>query len=143
MISNLKKTYFQNRTEITYQMLKVRHFTMSWTVLTHFGAMKGWKSYCCYGATIKKRWIIFWSGQYHDWINQNLLILLTKKEGNRQCTVQKPVSLMVWSCISASDMRGLHIWKGTINAAKYMGHGTYGWDICSHPDYVSFREGFT
>ncbi len=37
-----------------------------------------------------------------------------------QRSVQKPASLMVWSCMSACGMGSLHIWKGTINAERYI-----------------------
>ncbi len=37
-----------------------------------------------------------------------------------QCSVQKPASLMVWGCMSACGMGSLHIWKGTINAERYI-----------------------
>ena len=37
-----------------------------------------------------------------------------------QCSVQKPESLMGWGCMSACGMGSLHIWKGTINAERYI-----------------------
>uniref|UniRef100_A0AAY4BIP7 Tc1-like transposase DDE domain-containing protein n=1 Tax=Denticeps clupeoides TaxID=299321 RepID=A0AAY4BIP7_9TELE len=37
-----------------------------------------------------------------------------------QCSVQKPASLMVWGCMSACGMGSLHVWKGIINAEKYI-----------------------
>ncbi len=37
-----------------------------------------------------------------------------------QRSVQKPASLMVWGCMSACCMGSLHIWKGTINAERYI-----------------------
>ncbi len=37
-----------------------------------------------------------------------------------QCSVQKPASLMVWGCMSACGMGSLHVWKGTINAERYI-----------------------
>ncbi|ROL46630.1 Transposable element Tcb1 transposase [Anabarilius grahami] len=37
-----------------------------------------------------------------------------------QRSVQKPASLMVWGCLSACGMGSLHIWKGTINAERYI-----------------------
>ncbi len=37
-----------------------------------------------------------------------------------QRSVQKPASLMVWGCMSACGMGSLHIWKGTINAERYI-----------------------
>uniref|UniRef100_A0A9J8CSW9 Transposase n=1 Tax=Cyprinus carpio carpio TaxID=630221 RepID=A0A9J8CSW9_CYPCA len=37
-----------------------------------------------------------------------------------QHSVHKPVSLMVWGCMSACGMGSLHIWKGTINAERYI-----------------------
>ncbi len=61
-------------------------------------------------------------------------VIRTKKDkDNPSCyqrSVQKPVSLMVWGCMSACGMGSLHIWKGTINAERYI----------QVPDVVSFRE---
>ncbi len=37
-----------------------------------------------------------------------------------QCSVQKPASLMVWGCISAYSMGSLHVFKGTMNAERYI-----------------------
>uniref|UniRef100_A0A803JAZ8 Tc1-like transposase DDE domain-containing protein n=1 Tax=Xenopus tropicalis TaxID=8364 RepID=A0A803JAZ8_XENTR len=37
-----------------------------------------------------------------------------------QRSVQKPASLMVWGCMSACGMGSLHVWKGSINAEKYI-----------------------
>ncbi|KAF4073698.1 hypothetical protein AMELA_G00246360 [Ameiurus melas] len=39
-----------------------------------------------------------------------------------QRSVQKPVSLTVWGCISAYGTGSLHIWKGTINAERECGN---------------------
>uniref|UniRef100_A0A9J8BFC2 Transposase n=1 Tax=Cyprinus carpio carpio TaxID=630221 RepID=A0A9J8BFC2_CYPCA len=51
-------------------------------------------------------------------------VIRTKEdEDNPSCyqhSVQKPASLMVWSCMSACGMGSLHIWKGTINAERYI-----------------------
>uniref|UniRef100_A0A9J8B2T7 Tc1-like transposase DDE domain-containing protein n=1 Tax=Cyprinus carpio carpio TaxID=630221 RepID=A0A9J8B2T7_CYPCA len=37
-----------------------------------------------------------------------------------QRSVLNPASLMVWGCMSACGMGSLHIWKGTINAERYI-----------------------
>uniref|UniRef100_A0AAY4DHR7 Insertion element IS150 protein InsJ-like helix-turn-helix domain-containing protein n=1 Tax=Denticeps clupeoides TaxID=299321 RepID=A0AAY4DHR7_9TELE len=37
-----------------------------------------------------------------------------------QRSVQKPASLLVWGCMSVCGMGSLHVWKGTINAEKYI-----------------------
>ncbi len=37
-----------------------------------------------------------------------------------QCSVQKPPSLMVWGCVSAYSMGGLHVLEGTMNAERYI-----------------------
>ncbi len=51
-------------------------------------------------------------------------VIRTKEDkDNPSCyqrSVQKPASLMVWGCMSACGMGSLHIWKGTINAERYM-----------------------
>ncbi len=51
-------------------------------------------------------------------------VIRTKEdEDNPSCyqrSVQKPASLMVWGCMSACGMGSLHIWKGTINAERYI-----------------------
>ncbi len=51
-------------------------------------------------------------------------VIRTKEDkDNPSCyqrSVQKPASLMVWSCMSACGMGSLHIWKGTINAERYI-----------------------
>ncbi len=51
-------------------------------------------------------------------------VIRTKEDkDNPSCyqrSVQKPASLMVWGCMSACGMGSLHIWKGTINAEKYI-----------------------
>ncbi len=51
-------------------------------------------------------------------------IIRTKEDkDNPSCyqrSVQKPASLMVWGCMSACGMGSLHIWKGTINAERYI-----------------------
>uniref|UniRef100_A0A8C2KV30 Tc1-like transposase DDE domain-containing protein n=1 Tax=Cyprinus carpio TaxID=7962 RepID=A0A8C2KV30_CYPCA len=49
--------------------------------------------------------------------------MLRRKIDNPSCyqhSVHKPVSLMVWGCMSACGMGSLHIWKGTINAERYI-----------------------
>ncbi len=51
-------------------------------------------------------------------------VIQTKEDkDNPSCyqrSVQKPASLMVWGCMSACGMGNLHIWKGTINAERYI-----------------------
>uniref|UniRef100_A0A8C1II21 Tc1-like transposase DDE domain-containing protein n=1 Tax=Cyprinus carpio TaxID=7962 RepID=A0A8C1II21_CYPCA len=51
-------------------------------------------------------------------------VIRTKEDkDNPSCyqrSVQKPASLMVWDCMSACGMGSLHIWKGTINAERYI-----------------------
>uniref|UniRef100_A0A9J8DBY7 Tc1-like transposase DDE domain-containing protein n=1 Tax=Cyprinus carpio carpio TaxID=630221 RepID=A0A9J8DBY7_CYPCA len=51
-------------------------------------------------------------------------VIRTKKDKENpscnQLSVQKPASLMVWGCMSACGMGSLHIWKGTINAERYI-----------------------
>ncbi len=51
-------------------------------------------------------------------------VIWTKEDkDNPSCyqrSVQKPASLMVWGCMSACGMGSLHIWKGTINAERYI-----------------------
>ena len=48
----------------------------------------------------------------------------TKEERDQpacyQCSVQKPAFLMTWGCISVYRMVSLHIWKGKINAERYI-----------------------
>ncbi len=51
-------------------------------------------------------------------------VIRTKEDkDNPSCyqrSVQKPACLMVWGCMSACGMGSLHIWKGTINAERYI-----------------------
>ncbi len=51
-------------------------------------------------------------------------VIRTKEDkDNPSCyqrSVQKPASLMVCGCMSACGMGSLHIWKGTINAERYI-----------------------
>ncbi len=51
-------------------------------------------------------------------------VIRTKEDkDNPSCyqrSVLKPASLMVWGCMSACGMGSLHIWKGTINAERYI-----------------------
>ncbi len=51
-------------------------------------------------------------------------VIRTKEDkDNPSCyqrSVQKPASLMIWGCMSAWGMGSLHIWKGTINAERYI-----------------------
>uniref|UniRef100_A0A9J8B7S5 Transposase Tc1-like domain-containing protein n=1 Tax=Cyprinus carpio carpio TaxID=630221 RepID=A0A9J8B7S5_CYPCA len=53
-------------------------------------------------------------------------VIRTKEDkDNPSCyqrSVQKPASLMVWGCMSVCGMGSLHIWKGTINAERYIQH---------------------
>uniref|UniRef100_A0AAY4C9I9 Tc1-like transposase DDE domain-containing protein n=1 Tax=Denticeps clupeoides TaxID=299321 RepID=A0AAY4C9I9_9TELE len=52
------------------------------------------------------------------------LVIRTKEDKDNpsfyQRSVQKPASLMVWGCLSACGMGSLYVWKGTINAEKYI-----------------------
>ncbi len=51
-------------------------------------------------------------------------VIRTKEDkDNPSCyqrSVHKPASLMVWGCMSVCGMGSLHIWKGTINAERYI-----------------------
>uniref|UniRef100_A0A8C1ZAB2 Tc1-like transposase DDE domain-containing protein n=1 Tax=Cyprinus carpio TaxID=7962 RepID=A0A8C1ZAB2_CYPCA len=51
-------------------------------------------------------------------------VIQTKEDKDKQSyyqrSVQKPASLMVWGCMSACGMGSLHIWKGSINAERYI-----------------------
>ncbi len=51
-------------------------------------------------------------------------VIRTKEDkDNPSCyqrSVQKPASLMVWVCMSTCGMGSLHVWKGTINAERYI-----------------------
>uniref|UniRef100_A0A9J8BDR5 Transposase n=1 Tax=Cyprinus carpio carpio TaxID=630221 RepID=A0A9J8BDR5_CYPCA len=51
-------------------------------------------------------------------------VIRTKEDKDKpscyQRSVQKPASLMVWRCMSPCGMGSLHIWKGTINAERYI-----------------------
>lgn len=51
-------------------------------------------------------------------------VIRTKEDSDNpscyQRSVQKPASLMVWGCMNACGMGSLHIWKGTINAERYI-----------------------
>ncbi len=53
-----------------------------------------------------------------------LFVIRTKEDKDNsscyQLSAQKPASLMVWGCMSACGMGSLRIWKGTINAEKYI-----------------------
>ena len=48
----------------------------------------------------------------------------TKEESDHlaccQLSVRKPAFLMLWKCISAYRTWNFHIWKGTINAERYI-----------------------
>ncbi len=54
--------------------------------------------------------------------NHGRRVLRAKEEGDLpacyQHSVQKPASLMVWSCISAFSMGSLHVLEGTMNAER-------------------------
>ncbi len=54
--------------------------------------------------------------------NHRCRVLRAKEEGDlpacHQHSFQKPASLMVWGCISAYGMDGLHVLKGTMNAER-------------------------
>uniref|UniRef100_A0A9J8BAA2 Tc1-like transposase DDE domain-containing protein n=1 Tax=Cyprinus carpio carpio TaxID=630221 RepID=A0A9J8BAA2_CYPCA len=63
---------------------------------------------------IQKRRHFLWAKAHLKW---------TVAKDNPSCyqrSVQKPASLMVWGCMSACGMGSLHIWKGTINAERYI-----------------------
>ncbi len=53
-----------------------------------------------------------------------ICVLRSKKEGDLpacyQRSLQKPMSLMVWGCISAYSMGSLHVLEGTMNAERYI-----------------------
>ena len=97
-----------------------------------------------YVNTIQKRRRLLWAKAHLKWTeakwktvlwsdeskfeivfgNHGRRVLRTKDERDHpacyQRSVQKPASLMVWGCISAYGMGSLHIWKGTINAERYI-----------------------
>ncbi len=68
---------------------------------------------------------ILWSDESNFEIlvgNHGCRVLWAKEEGDisacDQCSVQKPVSLMVCGCISAYGMGSLHVLEGTMNAER-------------------------
>ena len=68
---------------------------------------------------------VLWSEKFEIVFgNLGHCVLQTKEERDQpacyQRSVQKPAFLMVWGCISAYNMVSLHIWKGTINAERYI-----------------------
>ena len=78
-------------------------------------------------------------------MNQNLKFFKeTKEERDHpacyQQTVQKPVSQMVWRCMSACGVDSLHIWKDSINTEDYI-EVLEQYTVYSHPDNVSFSKG--
>ncbi len=46
-------------------------------------------------------------------------VIRTKEDKDNPSCYQRS-ALMVWGCMSACDMGSLHIWKGTINAERYI-----------------------
>ncbi len=93
---------------------------------------------------IQKRWRFLWAKAHLKWTVAKWKTVLWSDESkfevlfgklgrhviqtkedkdNPSCyqrSVQKPASLMVWGCMSACGMGSLHIWKGTINAERYI-----------------------
>ncbi len=68
-----------------------------------------------------------WSDESKFYIlvgNHRCRVLRAKEQGDlpacHQCSVQKPASLMVWGCISAYGIGGLHVLEGTMNAESYI-----------------------
>ncbi|KAK3545957.1 hypothetical protein QTP70_016982, partial [Hemibagrus guttatus] len=77
--------------------------------------------------TVAKWKTVLWSDQSKFEVLFGKLgrhVIRTKEDkDNPSCyqrSVQKPASLMVWGCMSACGMGSLHIWKGTINAERYI-----------------------
>ncbi len=77
--------------------------------------------------TVSKCKIVLWSDKSKFDIlvgNHRRRVLQAKEEGDLpacyQRSVQKPVSLMAWVCISAYGMGSLHVLKGTMNAERYI-----------------------
>ncbi len=77
--------------------------------------------------TVAKWKTVLWSDESKFEVlfgKQGRHVIRTKEDkDNPSCyqrSVQKPASLMVWGCMSACGMGSLHIWKGTINAERYI-----------------------
>ncbi len=72
--------------------------------------------------TVSKLKSVLWSDESKFDIlvgNHGRRVLRVKEEGDlaecHQRSVQNPVSLMVWGCISAYGMGSLHVLEGTMN----------------------------
>ncbi len=77
--------------------------------------------------TVSKWKSVLWSDESKFDIlvgNHGCRVLRAKEEGDLpacyQRSVQKPVSLMVWGCISAYGMGSLHVLEGTMNTERYI-----------------------
>ncbi len=77
--------------------------------------------------TVSKWKSVLWSDESKFDIcvgNHGRCVLRAKEEGDLPAcylrSVQKPVSLMVWGCISAYGMGSLHVLEGTMNAERYI-----------------------
>ncbi len=77
--------------------------------------------------TVSKWKSILWSDESKFDIlvgNHGPRVLWAKEEGDfpafYQRSVQKPVSLMAWGCISIYGMGSLHVLEGTLNAERYI-----------------------
>ncbi len=77
--------------------------------------------------TVSKWKSVLWSDELKFDIlvgNRRCRVLRAKEEEDLQAcyqhSVQKPVSLMVWGCISAYGMGSLHVLEGTMNAERYI-----------------------
>ena len=87
-----------------------------------------------YVNTIQKRHRLLWAKAHLKWTEAKWKTVLWSDKskfeivfGNHgrrvirtKALITKPASLMVWGCISAYGMGSLHIWKGTINAERYI-----------------------
>uniref|UniRef100_A0A9J8CS13 Transposase Tc1-like domain-containing protein n=1 Tax=Cyprinus carpio carpio TaxID=630221 RepID=A0A9J8CS13_CYPCA len=79
--------------------------------------------------TVAKWKTVLWSDESKFEVlfgNLGRHVIRTKEDkDNPSCyqrSVQKPASLMVWGFMSVCGMGSLHIWKGTINAERYIQH---------------------
>ncbi len=76
--------------------------------------------------TVSKWKSVLWSDESKFDIlvgNHGRRVLRAKEEGDLPCcqrSVQMPISLMVWGCISACGMGSLHVLEGTMNAERYI-----------------------
>lgn len=77
--------------------------------------------------TVAKWKTVLWSDESKSEVlfgKLGLHFIRTKEDKDNpsfyQRSVQKPASLMAWGCMSACGMGSLHIWKGTINAERYI-----------------------